>query len=193
MTIQLLRVINEQILPQGISRDGSILLDKIDKSQGNSENPPYAQNAKQKLYVPWANPVDPTVRGYVDLVQTDEVLLAQQPNGVIDGLLTDGWVTAAVVASNLLATPVISGAVDNVGNVTITGTTFLSVSPDITYVILTNDSTGATQTISEADFDTHTATSIVILDADISIGAPASGWTAQVQANSRLSNVFTLT
>lgn len=194
MSITLARVVNEQTLPQGISRDGSILLDKIDKSQGNSENPPYAQITKQKLYIPYANPVDTAVKGYVDLVQTDEVLLQLDPvDGSIGGLAntTPARVTITLFSSALIATPVVSGAVDNVGNVTISGTTFLSVAPDRTRVILTNAG-GIQQTIESADFDTHTASSIVILDADIS-GAPAAGWTAQVFANSQLSNVFTLT
>lgn len=194
MSITLARVVNEQTLPQGISRDGSILLDKIDKCQGNSENPPYAQIAKQKLYVPYANPDDTAVKGYVDLVQTDEVKLQLDANYGSIGALANtspARVTITLFSSALIATPVISGAVDNSGNVTISGTTFLSVAPDRTRVILTNAS-GGQQTIESADFDTFTTTSIVILDADIT-GSPAAGWTAQVFANSKLSNVFTLT
>ena len=79
MTATLVRVINGQKLPR------SILLDKIDRSQGNFDKPrPYAQAAKQAIYVPYVNPVDPTVPGYVDLVPTDEVLLQLNlPKGVI--------------------------------------------------------------------------------------------------------------
>ena len=194
MSITLARVINEQTLPQGISRDGSILLDKIDKSQGNSENPPYAQNPKQKLYVPFVNPLDVAVKGYVDLVQTDEVMLQLDPvEGSIGALAntTPARVSISLFSSALIAAPVLTTAVDNVGNVTLTGTTFLSVAPDRTRVILTNAS-GVQQTIEEADFDTHNATTIVILDADIS-GSPATTWTAQVFANSQLSAVVQLT
>jgi len=43
-----------------------------------------------------------------------------------------------------------------------------------------------------ADFDTHTATQIIILAANIS-GSVAAGWKAQVFANSKLSNLFTVT
>lgn len=195
MSITLARVVNEQTLPQGISRDGSILLDKIDKSQGNSEQPPYAQVAKQKLYVPYANPADPVVQGYVDLVQTDEVLLQLDPvEGSIGGLAntTPPRVSVTLFDSALIAAPVITTAdADTPGgdDLTITGTTFLSVSPDRTRVLITTPG-GVTQIVEEADFDTHTATSIVILAADIN-GSIAPGWTVQVFANSQFSNEAT--
>lgn len=194
MPINLVRVINEQTLPQGLSRDGSILIDKIDKSQGNSSSPPYAQIAKQKIYVPYENPVDPNVKGYVDLVPTDEVLLAAEPAGSIGGLAntTPPRVTVATVASNLIATPTISAGNTAGTDTTLTGTTFLSVTPDVTYVILRTPG-GLSQQIPQSAFTTHTATSIVIPDAAVTIGTPAAGWTAQVLANSRFSNVFTLT
>lgn len=192
MTISLIRVINEQTLPQGLSRDGSILIDKIDRSQGNSESPPYAQIAKQKIYVPYVNPINPLVKGYIDLVQTDEVKLAAQADGSIGGLAATvpPKVTMAVVASNLIKTPTVTNAVAAAGDVTITGTTFLSVAPDITYVDIV-DAGGVTQRIASADFDTFLGTSIVILDAKIA-GTIVAGWTVRVFANSKLSNVFTV-
>ena len=196
MSITLARVVNEQTLPQGLSRDGSILLDKIDKSQGNSENPPYAQVPKQKLYVPYANPANPAVKGYVDLVQTDEVILALDPDGSIGGLAATvpPAVSITLVNSALVAAPVVTSAASatpGAGDITIGGTTFLSVLPDVTAVYLT-DAGGVTQVIDQADFNTHTATSIVILAAKIT-GVPAAGWTARVFANSKLSNLFTVT
>lgn len=194
MSITLARVVNEQVLPQGISRDGSILLDKIDKSQGNSENPPYAQNSKQTLYVPYVNPLDVAVKGYVDLVQTDEVMLNLDPvTGSIGALAntTPPHVAVTLLDSALIAASTLTSATDNVGNVTLAGLVFLSVAPDRTRVILTNAS-GAQQTIEEGDFDTHNATTIIILDGVIS-GAPATSWFAQVFANSKLSAVVQLT
>jgi hypothetical protein len=194
MSVTLVRVVNEQTLSQGISRDGSILLDKIDESQGNSENPPYAQIFKQTLYVPYWNPADPTVKGYVDLVQTDNVKLQAEVDGSIGGLAntTPARVTITAFDSSLIATAVITSAANAAGTTTIGGTTFLSVSPDVTKVILTN-LTGVSQTILQAAFSGHTAIQIQIPDAAVSIGTPATGWTAQVFANSKLSNVFTLT
>jgi len=196
MTIILARVTNEQVLPQGISRDGSILLDKIDKSQGNSEQPPYAQVPKQKIYVPYVNPADPAVKGYADLVMTDEVMLQLTADGSIGGLAakTPPDVSVTLVASNLIATPTITSAVHNspgAGDITIGGTTFLSVAPDRTRVYLT-DAGGNVQIIEQADFSTHTATSIVILAAKIT-GSVAAGWKAQTFVNSKYSNTYTVT
>lgn len=192
MTINLVRVINQQTLPQGLSRDGSILLDKIDRSQGNSENPPYAQLAKQKVYVPYANPLNTAVKGYVDLVPTDDVLLAAEADGSIGGLAatSPARVTVAVVASNLVATPVASG-VTNANPSVITGTTFTSVTPDLTYVEVTNLS-GVTQLIPQSAFSAHSATSISVPDSAVTIGTPTSAWKFRVFANSKWSNQVTV-
>ena len=192
MTINLIRVINQQTLPQGLSRDGSILLDKIDLSQGNSENPPYAQVAKQKVYVPYANPLNTAVKGYVDLVPTDEVLLATEPEGSIGGLAatSPARVTVAVVASNLVKAPTASGATDANPTV-IGGTTFTSVAPDITYVEVTNLS-GVKQLIPSSSFSAFSGISISIPDSAVTIGTPGPGWKFRVFANSKYSNQVTV-
>jgi hypothetical protein len=187
MPILLTRVVNEQT----IVGSASILLDKIDKSQGNSDSPPYAQRAKQKIYVPYVNPVDPTVKGYVDMVQSDEVLLAMEPHGTIGGLESDGIVTVTVFSSVLIATPTVTSAANALGDTTINGTTYLSLSPDITYVDFTN-LTGVTQRVAQAVFTTHTAVQIVVPDTEITIGAPGVGWTVQILSNSKSSAIFTL-
>jgi hypothetical protein len=184
MPINLVRVIHQQTF------QGSILLDKIDVSQGNFTG--YARNVKQKIYVPFKNPVDPTVKGYTDLIPTDEVLLASLAKGTIGGLAGAGRVTTAIVSSTLTATPNITASVHGAPN-TITGTTFFSVAPDITYIILTNNITNATQKIPSSSFSAFLTTSISFLNAVVSIGTPAAGWLVQVQANSKLSNVFTMT
>lgn len=191
MSLNLVRVINQQTLPVGLSRNGSILLDKIDKCQGNSESPPYAQIFKQKLYVPRSNPLNTAVKGYVDLVQTDEVKLASEPHGTIGGLVTAGRVTVAVVSSDLIKAPVAAGATDANPTV-ITGTTFLSVAPDITYVEVTNPSTGAVQLVPSSAFSAFSATSISVPDSAITIGTPTTGWKFRVFANSKYSNQVTV-
>jgi len=190
MSINILRVINQQTLPKGLSRNGSILLDKIDTSQGNSENPPYAQGAKQPLYVPYANPLNTSVKGYIDLVQTDEVKLQAEAKGSIGGLVSAGRLAVAVVASNLLVAPVITGAPHGLP-LTITGTTFTSVSPDVTYVELTNAS-GVKQIIQAAAFTSISAVQIVIPGTAIT-GVPGTSWKIRVFANSKFSNSFQLT
>jgi hypothetical protein len=154
MTAQIIRVINSQTLVR------SILLDKIDESQGNT--PGYAAKAKQKLYVPYKNPVDPSVQGYVDLIPTDNVQLAQRPGGVIAGLAASGRVTTSPITSAQVATPVITGAAHAAGDTTITGTTFLSVFPDHTYATLFN-LTGGKQTISDTEIAADQLTDLVAL------------------------------
>lgn len=191
MSINILRVINQQTLPQGLSRSGSILLDKIDVSQGNSENPPYAQNRKQSLYVPWANPLNTAVKGYVDLVQTDEVKLQAEAKGSIGALLTTvpARLATAVIASNLLVAPVVTAA-PHATPLNITGTTFLSQLPDLTYVELTN-AAGVKQTIPAASFTSITNVLIVIPLSAIT-GVPATTWKVRVFANSKFSASFPL-
>lgn len=183
MPILLTRVTNEQT----IVGDASILIDKIDKSQGNSDSPPYAQRAKQKVYVPYWNPIDASVKGYIDMVQTDEVMLSMEKYGTIGALETEGIVSVAVFSSALIATPAVTGAANALGTTTIDGTTFLSLTPDVTYVDFINPA-GVTQRIEQTDFASHIATQITVLDGKLT-GVPGAGWTVTVQANSKLSNV----
>lgn len=183
MSINLVRVINQQTIVR------SILIDKIDRSQGNSLG--YAQKAKQKVYVPYVNPVDSSVKGYVDLVPTDEVLLSAD-SGTIAGLKKAGRVDTAVVASNLVATPVVSAASDGGTDITVDGTTFTSVTPDKTYLIVTN-LLGVSLKVPSSAFGSFSGTEIVVADATVAaLGTPEAGWKVQVQANSKLSNVFTI-
>ncbi len=198
----LVRVINGQTLPR------SILLDKIDRSSGQFETDiTYAQQAKQQVYVPYSNPIDPTVAGYVDLYPTDEVLQQMKrplpgqgptaPLGTISGLadLTPPAVTFYTHAGSLIVTPVITAGVHNspASHFTITGTTFLSLSPDVTYVIITTPTGSASQKIPSSAFTSISGTSIEIANATVTIGTPIAGWQVQVQANSKFSNVFVLT
>lgn len=195
MPITLVRVTNEQTLPVGLSRDGSILLDKIDKSQGNSDSPPYAQLEKQQIYVPYVNPLDSAVPGYVDLVQTDEVMLAAKADGSIGGLAnaTPPRVGVTPFSSALIATPTVTNSLNGAGTTTVTGTVFLSVFPDRTRLILTNPG-GASQILEEADFSGHNATTITFVDGKVTIagGPPQTNWTIQVFVNSKLSNIFVM-
>lgn len=185
MSVNLIRVVNQQTLIR------SILIDKIDRSSGNFENGlSHAQSAKQKVYVPYVNPLDSAVKGYIDLIPTDEVLLSAD-SGTIKRLADVGRVSKAVVASSLLTTSVITSASHGGSDTTINGTTFLSVSPDVTYVIFTN-LVGATQKVASGLFGSFTNVLAVIPDSAITIGTPGAGWKVQVQANSKTSNQYTL-
>lgn len=179
MSINLIRVVNQQTIRR------SILLDKLDDGQANTEGYAY-KHLKQQVYVPFANPLNPVVKGYTDLVPTDRVLLSVD-RGTIKGLVDAGKVLAFVYSSALKAAPIIT-AVAHVGtDTTIDGTTFLSVTPDITYVIINNGVT--TQKIPSSAFSVHTAVQIVIPDAAITIGVPAETWTVTVEANCQNSNI----
>lgn len=182
MSVNFIRVVNQQTIAR------SILIDKIDRSQGNFTG--YAYRAKQKVYIPFANPVDPSVKGYLDLVPTDEVLLSSN-SGTIKGLTNTGRVSFSVVNSALTAAPVVTSAVNAAGSTTVGGTTFLSVSPDVTYLFFTN-LVGQTQKIPQSAFTSILANQIVVPNAALSIGVPGVGWKVQALANSKFSNTFTL-
>src|SRR5271154_4303279 len=93
-----IRVTNSQVLNR------SILIDKIDRSQGNTEG--YAQLAKFAVYVPYTNPVDPTVKGYIDLPPTDEVMLSlNEPKGTLAYLAQLKYITTLAYAGSLIVTP----------------------------------------------------------------------------------------
>lgn len=181
MSVNYVRVINNQTINR------SLLIDKIDRSQGNFSG--YAQRAKQKVYIPYVNPIDTSVKGYLDLVPTDEVLLSAH-DGTISKLSSTGVIDVAVVSASLLQAPVVSGASHAAGHTDITGTTFLSVTPDITYVKLINGA--LSQIIPSSSFNIFNNTAIRILDGVVTIGVPGAGWKVQVKANSKLSNIFTL-
>ena len=100
--MDIVRVVNQQLLNR------SILLDKIDRSQGNFEG--YAQRAKMQVYVPYANPSDTSVKGYSDLAPTNEVLLAMRTDGSIGGLVSGGYVSATVIDSSLVSTPTLTAS-----------------------------------------------------------------------------------
>jgi hypothetical protein len=180
MPITLIRVINQQTINR------SILLDKLDDGQSNTEG--YANLPKQQVYVPYSNPANVAVKGYVDLVPTDRVLLSAD-RGTIAGLKSAGRTDHFAFNSALISTPTVS-AVSNLGtDTTIDGTTFLSVTPDVTYVKFTN-TLGASQFVPSSAFSVFNATQIVVPDAAVSIGTPGEGWTVAVVANSKTSNLM---
>src|SRR5271157_235275 len=106
-TAQYVRVINGQH-----TFGNSVLLDKIDRTSGQFETDlGYAQTPKQAVYVPYYNPVDPTVPGYIDLVPSDEVLLQlYQPKGVINKLAARGVISYVLHHSAAVAAPSITAS-----------------------------------------------------------------------------------
>lgn len=188
----LFRVVNQGLIAR------SLLLDKIDRSTGSFETGlTYAQGAKQKVYVPLHNPLDTSVKGYTDLVPTNEVLLSMNGKGTIAELQLLGYVSVTAFNSSLTATPVITGVTAHATNpMIITGTTLSSLSPDNTYVKITNAS-GVVQTINTAS-SSFTGAGGTISPTSISVpfsvitGTPGATWTVAVFANSKLSNSVAL-
>lgn len=192
MTVQYIRLVNQQQINR------SILIDKIDRSQSNFTG--YAQRAKQKIYVPYANPVDPTVKGYIDLTPTDEVLLSVD-SGTIAKLIAASahyptpLLTKTLVLSTLTLAPSILSVVDGGVTTTITGpaagATFVSQLPDKTYLLLT-DLSGVTRKYAAPTITIASTSSITIPDVSITGGPLASGWKVQVLSNSKYSNIITI-
>lgn len=179
MSITLIRVVNQQTINR------SLLIDKLDDGQANTER--YAQFAKQQVYVPYSNPLDTSVKGYVDFVPSDRVLLSAD-RGTIAGLASAGKISTFAFDSALKTTSTVTAASNLGTDTTIDGTTFLSVTPDVTYVKFTNLA-GVSQMVPSSAFSVFTNTQIVVPDAAVTIGTPTDGWTIQVKANSKLSNV----
>lgn len=190
MPITLIRVINQQTINR------SILLDKLDDGQANTIG--YAHLPRNKVYVPYQKsldinglPLPSPVKGYIDLCTSDRVLLSVD-RGTIHGLTANGKINSFAFSSALKALPVISAASNAAGTTTIDGTTFLSVTPDVTYVVFEN-LLGATQTIASSHFASFTTLQITIADLEVTIGTPTTGWKVKVKANSSTSAEFTMT
>ncbi len=169
----MLRLIHNQ------TTQGAILVDDIDDGLpnktahrlGSTADPKaydrdgYANSTKQKCYVPRTKPSDATIQGYIDLKQTDRVTLSAG-KGKIKKLKDAGLITVVSLTTADLAAPTVaSGVLDtpSAGDVTITGTNMLSVSPNFTTVTFTG--TGAvalTQTQITTGGGTVSNTSIVI-------------------------------
>lgn len=129
--------IDDQLPNKEVHRMGSTADPKAYKRDG------YANEPKQKSYIPRVKPGDPTIAGYIDLKETDRVTRSAG-GGKIAGLTRAGLITVVSFSPSDLSTPTVATAdlgTPGVGDLTITGTGFTSLTPDITSVILTG--TGA--------------------------------------------------
>jgi hypothetical protein len=171
--------------PKRYQRDGSGL------SGPGKSTKPGVNYLKQPCYVPRAKVGETTVAGYIDLKETDRVLLSQA-KGCIKGLQAAGHVTVtSFVASDVLAPTVASAVLDDpgVGDLTVTGTNLTSLAPDITTVTLTGfGAKTLTQSQITTGGGTITATAIVI-PAALVPGIATSTTSVQVRADAQLSAV----
>ena len=185
---------------------GGILVDDIDDGLPNKEvhrfgsnadpkaytRDGYANKPKQACYIPTTQVLKgfPTVKGYITLNQTPRVTLSAG-KGKIKKLQTAGLISVvSLTAINIAPVTVSAGHIAG-GNLTITGTTLTSVSPDTTTVVITG--TGAV-TLTQAQIlavGTIAGTSIVIPTA--SLPGVANGTSSvQVIANEKSSAVVAI-
>jgi len=204
----MLRIIHAQTV------GGPLLLDDIDdglpnkqvKRLGSSADPNayardgYANAPKQPCYIPYTNLADSTQPGYIDLEETSRVTHSAH-SGKVKGFQDSGMVTVVSFLASDLTTPVITDAeidVPAAGDLTIDGTDFLSISPDVTVVDLWGAGVGGTAV---APGVTLTAAQIIAVspgavgDTQIVIDATlmaslAAGDFARVTADGNASNAF---
>lgn len=199
----MLRLIHNQ------TTQGAILVDDIDDGLpnktahrlGSNADPKaydrdgYANNPKQKCYVPRTKPGTPTIQGYIDLKQTDRVTLSAG-KGKIKKLKDAGFITVVSLTAADLSAPTVTTAVldsPGAGDVTITGTNMLSVSPNFTTVTFTG--TGAvvlTQSQITTGGGTVGNTSIVI-PAALVPGVAITTTSVKVRADDQDSGTVALT
>lgn len=156
----------------------------------------YANSDKQPCYVPRTKIGEPAIAGFIDLRETSPVVLSAG-KGKIAKLQAAGFITVTSLLPTDLATPVVTLGTrgsPGAGDVTLTGTGFLSVAPDISTVTLSGAGVGSvTLTAAQILLGTggvFTNTSIVI-DTLLAPGLGA-GDTVQVRSDGRLSNIYTL-
>lgn len=215
----MLRLIHNQTV------SGGILLDDIDDGLPNKEvhrlgslgdpkqyeRDGYANKPKQQCYVPYSHtaPNGSVVAGFATVQQTNRVTLSQgkgkifklssTPPAGLPGAANYPLITVLTgITPAQLVAPVVTAAAHG-PPVSITGTTFLSVAPDITSVTFAQG-TGATApapaTLTAAQIiaagGTVSATAISI-PALAFTTAPVVNNTVFVTANEQNSNTFTLT
>lgn len=205
----MLRLIHNQTV------QGGILVDDIDDGLPNKEvhrlgsladpkayeRDGYANKPKQACYVPFNQGLKgfPTIPGYINLNQTNRVTYSAgkgkifKLSGTPPALITVVSLTAAQIAK-----PAITAAAHG-PPVAITGSTFLSVTPDITSVTFaqgTGASAPAPATLTAAQIITaggSVAAGAISIPAGAFTTAPVVNNTVFVTANEQNSNTFILT
>ena len=175
--------LDDQLPNKEVHRMGSTADPKAYKRDG------YANEPKQKAYIPRVKAGEPTIPGFIDVKETDRVTRSAG-GGKIAGLQRAGLISVVSFVPSDLATPTVAVAdlgTPGVGDLTITGTGFLSLTPDVTSVILTG--TGAitlTSTQITSGGGSVSNTSIVILAASIP-GVALATTSAKVRADGNTS------
>lgn len=169
---------------------GPILIDDIDDGLPNKTahrlygdpktyaRDGYANVVKQRCYI--------KPGGRIDLHETNRVTLSAA-KGKIAGLKAAGFITVATIDPATVVAPKLNTAVLSAGTLTLNGTTFLSVAPDVTTVTITG-SGAKTLTADQivAGSGTISATKIEIPVALIP-GVVVTTSSVKVQANTKYS------
>lgn len=198
----MLRLIHQQTV------QGGILVDDIDDGMPNKEvyrlgstgdpaaykRDGYANEPKQSVYIPRTKPSDATVAGFIDLNETQRVLLSQD-SGKIAGLTSAGLISVVSLVESDLDTPVITGVTlgaPAAGDVTIDGTDFLTVLPNVTSVRLFGAGVGDVTLDAATILGTApgSITDIEIVIDSTLIPGLASGDDVIVTADDQASNTF---
>jgi hypothetical protein len=189
---------------------GAILIDDIDDGLPNktvhrlgSNGDPYAYEVdgyankpKQPCYVPrtMANIGLPLTQGFINVNETPRVVLSAG-KGKISKLRQAGLISVVALNPADVVTPRLTLArlgVPGAGDLTLTGTTFVSVVPDVTQVLITGAGAVALNSVQIVDAGgAVTATSIRIPAVLIPGVAISASW-AKVISNSKSSAVVTL-
>jgi len=157
----------------------------------------YANEPKQAVYVPRTRASDASIAGSIDLLETERVIRSQN-SGKIAGMIDAGNITAvSLVAADLDAPVVTAAEVDlpAAGDITIDGTGFLSVAPDVTTVRLFGGGVGdVTLTLAQIIAVAPGAVSDVqiIIDSTL-IGGLVATDDCIVTADDQASNTFAVT
>ena len=199
----MLRLIHKQ------SVDSALLVDDIDDGLpnkmthrlGSTADPKaydrdgYANYPKQPCYVPYSKPTDPTIQGCIDLKETERVTFSAG-KGKIKKLKDAGFIDIVSFVMSDLDAPVITNAeidVPGMGEVTITGTSFLSLDPNSSSVEVSG--VGGPLTLTQAAIlagaGTISNTSIVI-PAALVPGVAMTTTTVKVVADDQTSNGYAL-
>jgi len=202
----MLRLIHTQ------TQQGALLVDDIDDGLPNktvhrigSEADPkayprdgYANKPKQLCYIPRVKPTDTTLPGYIDLEETARVLHSAG-SGKIFGLqnTTPALISVVSFVESDLDAPVITASTPDspaAGDLTLTGTGFLSVLPEITSVVLSGTGIGSV-TLTAAQIAAVAPGAVgdtsIVIDSTLLVGL-TDGDTVQVRADAQTSNVFSV-
>jgi hypothetical protein len=155
----------------------------------------YAGAVKQACYIPRTKIGDTTVAGYIDILESERVLMSAG-QGKISKLVKAGLITQATILPTDVTTPVLTSATlgsPSSGDVTFVGTGLTSTAPEVSTVRFRGAGVGSvtlTKTqITGVGGGVYTDTSIVV-KASLIAGL-TTGDTVTVRADALVSNTKT--